>query len=79
VAHRVIDGRTLLLSPSDHALLTLNDAGQVIWRRLSRGPVTANVLARLLAGHFGIPAARAAADVDTFLCVLTARRLIVKA
>lgn len=75
VAHREIEGQTLLLVGSETGLLTLNATGQFIWRRLQKGQDTA-AIARAFQREFGVAADVAARDAGAFLDMLVARKLI---
>lgn len=75
VAHREIEGQTLLLVGSESGLLTLNATGQFIWRRLVRARDVA-AIGRAFQREFGVPADVARRDVALFLDMLEARKLI---
>ncbi len=78
IAHREVARQTLLLGPGPGTLFTLNDAGQLVWRRLQRRR-TVSEIARAMAREFGVPPARAARDVRAFLAALEARGFVVRA
>lgn len=75
VAHREIEGQTLLLAGSESGLLTLNAAGQFIWRRLVKAR-DVGAIVRAFQREFGVPADTASRDVATFLDMLESRKLI---
>jgi hypothetical protein len=75
VAHRDIEEQTLLLAPDERDLLTLNETGRFVWRRLVAGR-DVDTIVRAFARAFRLPAIAADRDVRTFLAQLERRRLI---
>ncbi len=70
-----LDGAVVVVDMRDGGCLALNPAAARIWRGLERelGP---DEIASDLASHFGIDAARAAADVASLVAGLKARGLL---
>lgn len=77
IAHREVAGQTLLLGAGPGMLYTLNDTGQLVWRRLQRRRTVAEIVESVRRA-FGVPPARAARDVRTFLEDLRARGFVVR-
>ena len=75
VAHREVEGQTLLLAASESNLLTLNGTGQFIWRRLARGSDVA-ALTSAFAREFDLGVDAARRDVEAFIGHLLDRKLI---
>lgn len=75
VAHREIEGQTLLLLPGQASIYTLNAAGQLVWRELVKGRRLSQIAATL-ARRFTLPAAQARADVDRLLRDLQRRAIV---
>lgn len=78
IAHREVAGQTLLLGPGPGMLFTLNDTGQLVWRRLQRRR-TVTEIAEALRRTFGVPPERAERDVRAFLGALEARGFVIRA
>ncbi len=78
VAHRRIEGQTLLLSADEEGLLTLNVSGEFIWRRVVLGR-DVDAIARAFQRQFRLSPEIAARDVRAFLNMLLRRRLIRRA
>ena len=75
VAHREVEGQTLLLISSESGLLTLNATGQFVWRRLVRGRDVPAIV-RAFRREFGVSAAVAERDVAAFVQGLESRKII---
>jgi hypothetical protein len=75
IAHREIEGQTLLLLPGRASIYTLNTAGQVVWRELVKGRRLSQITATL-ARRFGLPGPQARADVERLLRDLQRRAII---
>lgn len=68
---RNVDGTYLVVAVGDasqrfNGLITLNESGALLWKRLSEG-ATAQQLCDVLCETFTVDAATAAADVEAFL------------
>jgi hypothetical protein len=77
---REIGGETLIVPVTGHvmdleSIFVLNPVGSRIWALL-RSPTTADRIADAVAGEFAVSRQDAAADVDEFLGLLSARGLI---
>ena len=75
VAHREIEGQTLLLVGSESGLLTLNATGQFIWRRLVKARNVATIVTAFQR-EFGVTTDVARRDVGVFLDMLESRQIV---
>jgi hypothetical protein len=78
IAHREVAGQTLLLGSGPGMLYTLNDTGQLVWRRLERGRTVTEIV-EAVRRAFGVSRERAARDVRAFLESLEVRGFVVRA
>jgi hypothetical protein len=77
IAHREVAGQTLLLGPGSAVLFTLNDTGQLVWRRLQRRRTVSEIV-DAVGRAFGVSRERAVRDVRAFLDVLEAHGFVVR-
>jgi len=75
VAHRRLEGQTLLLGADAPELLTLNATGAFIWARVARGR-DRDTIVRTFQRAFGIPRDVAERDVHAFLLELEDQGLV---
>ncbi|MFC5847090.1 PqqD family protein [Deinococcus petrolearius] len=67
-----LDGELVLMHPARSEMFGLNAPGRLLWQALPRSEAA---LAELLAGHYGLPAGQARADVAAVLTALQDRGL----
>ena len=75
LAWRNVDDEMIAIDVRDSTYLTANDSGSLLWSALAAG-TTRDELANRLVDTYGIDAATAAADVDSFLSDLRQRGLL---
>jgi Coenzyme PQQ synthesis protein D (PqqD) len=73
---REIEGEVVALDTRSSTYIAVNGSGATLWPALSGG-ATPTELAALLRDEFGIGAAQAASDVDSFLAALHHQDLLV--
>jgi Coenzyme PQQ synthesis protein D (PqqD) len=76
IVWRSVDDEIVILHRGDWQYLTVNEAGTLLWSRLVEG-ATRKELASLLVSEYGIEDSRAAADVESFLNLLSEHDLLV--
>lgn len=76
IAHREIEGQTLLLLPNSHVLYTFNESGGFVWKRILKQQSVAKIVADF-AREFEIEKERAEADVRKLLCDLLKKGVII--
>ena len=72
-----VDGRCVLVTPDGVELLTLNETGTILWRRLAE-PATADELAGRLAESFDVDVGVLAQDAAAFVDELRAASVVVE-
>lgn len=73
---REIDDEVIAVDVETSTYLGTNQAGTLLWRRLSKGGASRQDLADLLVETYGIEPERARADVQSFLDDLAAQGLL---
>jgi ABC-type uncharacterized transport system permease subunit len=69
LAVRRIEGQSLLLTPTDETLYTLNGTGELVWSLLTKGLAVRRIVDRV-AARYRVSRDVAAVDVDAFLAQL---------
>lgn len=72
----VIDDSAVILAAQTGDVTVLNEVGALVWQALGRGTAVADIAAQI-AQEYDVSPAQAAADVETFLQALAARKLLV--
>jgi hypothetical protein len=75
VSFREVGGEVVVLDLRSSSYVTVNDAGAVLWRLLSRG-ATPDELSTALESGFGLPPEQARQDSAAFLESLRARQFV---
>ena len=75
IASRVIGKEVIMLTPEDGMLHTINETGALIWK-LADGTKTGADISSMLSSQYGISAARAQKDVESFLKDLKKKGII---
>jgi hypothetical protein len=75
VAYRVVQSYALMLLEGDPDFYCFNESGRLIWENLSKGRSLAQV-AGSLSRRYGLPKARAEADVRSFAESLASRGIL---
>ncbi len=76
-AHRVIDGRAVVVSLDANRLVTLNPQGSHIWSLLDSPTSLEDIVASLCA-RFEVEPREARRDAESFLAELVAKGLVVE-
>ncbi|HYE74591.1 MAG TPA: PqqD family protein [Blastocatellia bacterium] len=76
IAHREIEGQTLLLLPNSHVLYTFNESGKFVWNRILKKQSVAKIITDF-AREFGLEKDRAEADVKKLLRELLKKGVII--
>jgi hypothetical protein len=64
VAHRTVDGQTVIILPRKGQVMVLNETGRQVWD-LSDGTLSVEEIAQRMAEEYGVDAVRARADVES--------------
>lgn len=75
IAARTIHGETLILTPHDSVLHTLNDVGTRIWQLLPEAPTAAD-LALKLSDEYDVSVEQAFQDLKEFVSALAATGIV---
>ena len=76
LAWREIEGRTVIVSPTESVLHELNDTGSLIWKWLD-GEHSSQAIAKMLAQEYEVEPETAQADVETLIARLAGQKLLV--
>ena len=76
LAWREIDGKTVIISPSDSVMHELNETGSFLWKRLD-GKHSVAELAALLTEEYDVGPQVALADTEALLDQLAAQKLLI--
>ena len=78
LAWREIEGRTMIISPTDSVLHELNDTGSFIWKMLD-GVHSAEAIAARLVQEYEVDPEVARADTNALVGMLAAQKLLLRA